>query len=373
VSFRYVFIGLSLRTSWGNDHATPYRALLQELARRGHDIVFLERESDEHEAHADLGTVPWAKTFTYGSLTELFDRFGSIVRESDLLVVGSHVVDGQSVARWALELLPTRVAFYDLDTPATLATLADGTCDYLAPELVSRFALYLSFGGGPLLDVLRRTYGAQWVRPLQCAVDPKVHFPEDTSTRWDLGCLGTYSRERQPTLERLLVEPARLWPEGRFAVAGAKYPADIEWPQNLEVEGHLPAALHRRFYSAQRFTLNVTHRRVAGSGWSPSVRLFEAAACGAPIISEPWPGLDELLVPGDEVLVVRTAIEALRLIRELPEAHRIKVAQAARKRVLSEHTSRHRAETLERYTRELLERRARRSRVAFTIDPRGEP
>jgi spore maturation protein CgeB len=350
--------------------------LLRPLAQRGHDVTFLERDQAAHAATEDLDGATWdarVRAHVYGSLTELFERFASVVRDADLVVVGSYVPDGIAVGRWALELAPGRVAFYDLDTPSTLAALNDGTCSYLSPELVSAYALYLSFAGGPVLDVLRRTYGAQWVRPLHCSVDPEIYCPEESDPRWDLGYLGTYAKDRQGVLARLLVEPARLWQDGRFIVAGARYPDDLTWPANVERKDHVAPSEHRRFYNAQRFTLNVTRQEMATAGWSPSVRIFEAAACATPIITDPWPGLDELLVPGSEILVVRTATEALRLLRELPEAHRIKVGEAARKRILAEHTSKHRAETLERYTRELLERRARRARVVVSVDPRGEP
>ena len=374
MSFRYVFLGLSLRSSWGNGHATTYRSLLRPLASRGHEVTFLERDQPCYADNTDLEEVPWAKQHVYGSLGELFERFAPIVKEADLVVVGSYVPDGIAVGRWALDLAPGRCAFYDIDTPVTLAALIEGRCSYLSAELASRYALYLSFNGGPTLDVLRRTYGAPWVRPLYCSVDPEVHFPEGAEQRWDLGYIGTYSKDRQAGLERLMLEPARLWRDGRFVVAGTQYPGGEQWPPNVERMDHLAPAEHRRFYNSQRFTLNLTRKAMVAAGWSPSVRIFEAAACGAPIISDAWPGLDELLVPGTEIFVVRTGLEALRLLRELPEAHRLHVAEAARRRVLAEHTAMHRAETLERYTRELLDRHARRTRVVGrrSSDPRGQ-
>jgi spore maturation protein CgeB len=365
VSFCYVFLGLSLRSTWGNGHATMYRALLRPLAERGNEITFLERDQAIHSEHVDLdrARAPWANVHVYRSLSELHERFASAVRDADLVVIGSSVPEGISVARWALELAPGRVAFYDIDTPVTLASLIEGRCTYLSPELVARYALYLSVTGGPTLDVLRRTYGAQWVRPLYCSVDAEVFFPEATTPRWDLGYFGIYSKDRQSGLDRLLLEPARLWQEGRFVVAGDGYPDAVFFPPNVDRVKPPPFAQQRRFYNAQRFTLNVTRKEMVTAGWSPNVRIFEAAACATPVVTEPWPGLDEMLVPGEEVFLVRTTHEALRLLRELPEATRIDVGNRARRRVLNQHTSMHRAETLERYTRELLEMRARRTRI----------
>ncbi len=375
MTFRYVFLGRSLRSSWNNAHATTYRALLRALAARGHEVVFLERDDATRARTADLLAPSWASLHVYGTLPELFETQAPRVRDADLVVLGSGVPDGIEVARWALGLTPSRIAFYDLDTPVTLDTLVEGTCSWLRPDMIECFPLYLSSAGGPTLDILRRTYDAPWVRPLPCSVDPAVHFPERSAARWDLGYLGSCTDDRRAGLERLLVEPARLWTEGRFAVAGPRTEDELAWPQNVDRADHVAPSHHRSFYGAQRFALNVSRRASAAAGWAPSVRLFEAAACATPVITDLWPGLDELLVPGTEVLVVRTAAEVLRLLRELPEAHRIELGEAARRRILAEHTAEHRAETLERYTRELLERRPRRSRstIPEVVDRGEEP
>jgi spore maturation protein CgeB len=195
-------------------------------------------------------------------------------------------------------------------------------------------------------------------------VDPELYYPEHREPSWDLGYLGTYSADRQPGLERLLLTPARAWPSGRFIVAGPQYPDDIHWPSNVSRPTHIAPSSHRQFYNAQRFTLNLTRAPMIAAGWSPSVRLFEAAACGTPIVTDPWPGLEELFVRGQEILIAETSADTVRLLRELPEADRRTIGERARHRVLAEHTSMHRAETLERYTRELFERHARRARAS---------
>jgi spore maturation protein CgeB len=255
------------------------------------------------------------------------------------------------------------VAFYDIDTPISLASLAEGTCPYLSRELVPQYSLYLSITGGPTLEMLRRQYSAQWVRPLYCSADPDVHYPEPVPTTWDLGYVGSQLIDGHAGVERLLVESARAWEEGRYVVAGSKNGDGIAWPSNVERLNHLTPTEQRRVYNRQRFTLNVPRRTRLTEGRAPNIGIFEAAACGTPIVSEPWPGLEELLVPGVEVLVVRTAADVTRIIRELPEEHRLRVANAARARILAEHTSQHRAETFERYTRELLDRYRRPSTV----------
>jgi len=364
VSFKFVFLGLSITSSWGNGHATTYRALLRNLAARGHEITFLERDLPFYASNRDLASPPYARTHLYGSLEQLFDEHADEVREADLVIVGSYVPEGVRVGDWVLDLAPGRAAFYDIDTPITLAKLRAGDAEYLAREQIARYAMYLSFTGGPTLDRLERTYGSPCARALYCSVDPELYTSEMTETKWDLGYLGTYSPDRQPTLARLLFEPARRDRVARFVVAGAQYPSDTAWPRNVHHVTHLAPAEHKAFYNAQRFTLNVTRARMVEAGWSPSVRLFEAAACGTPIISDAWPGLETILVPEREILVAKDTSDTMRLLRELPEDERLAIGARARRRILAEHTSMHRASTLERYTRELFERAARRARAS---------
>jgi len=239
-------------------------------------------------------------------------------------------------------------AFYDIDTPVTLAQLARGRCAYLDAQLIPRYDLYLSFTGGPTLDLLRDQYGAH-ARPFYCAVDPTRYAPLDVPMPFALGYLGTYSADRQPALEELLLRPASIMPECKFAVVGAQYPAAIAWPQNVEHVEHLGPSEHRYFYNRQRYTLNLTRVDMIEAGWSPSVRLFEAAACGTPIISDHWPGLDSLFTPEREILIARDHRDVVRWLRELPEDCRREIGAAGRRRVLAEHTAAHRVETLERY------------------------
>jgi spore maturation protein CgeB len=351
-----VILGLSITSSWGNGHATTYRGLVRELAARGHDVLFLERDAEWYAANRDLPRPPHGRTVVYHSLGELKRRFTAQVRDADLVIVGSYVPDGAHVGEWVTRVAHGVTAFYDIDTPVTLAHLARGEAEYLTRALVPRYHLYLSFTGGPTLERLEQEFGAQAARALYCSVDPATYRPESVPTRYDLGYMGTYSADRQRGLTHLLMEPARLWWEGRFAVAGPQYPASIRWPANVRRIEHLSPALHRGFYNAQRFTLNITRADMIAAGFSPSVRLFEAAACGTPIVSDAWDGIDEVLTPGREVLLARSAADVLGYVRDLPDEERLAIGARARARILAEHTSAHRAEELEGYVLGLLAR-----------------
>jgi spore maturation protein CgeB len=217
-----------------------------------------------------------------------------------------------------------------------------------------RYDMYLSFTGGPTLQRLEKRYYARRPRALYCSVDASAYFPEPQPRRWDLAYLGTYSDDRHPALERLMLKPAMMWPQGRFCVTGSLYPDGLVWPQNVDRIQHLPPADHRGFYNSQAWTLNVTRADMVRAGYSPSVRLFEAAACGTPILSDPWPGLEEIFNIGSEILVADTSERALDYIRNTPEPERIAIGEKARTRVLGEHTSERRAEQLESYALELV-------------------
>jgi spore maturation protein CgeB len=341
-----VILGLSITSSWGNGHATTYRALVKALKRRGHKVTFLERDVPWYAEHRDLPKPPYCRTSLYRDLADLQTRFGTLVRRADAVIVGSYVPEGVAVGRWAIRTAGGPVAFYDIDTPVTLAKLARGDEEYLTYDLISAYDLYLSFTGGPTIARLR-ALGSPHAAPLYCSVDPEVHAPVKVPRRWRLGYLGTYSDDRQPSLERLLCAPARAIPGEVFVVAGPQYPDTIDWPANVEHVAHLPPSEHCAFYCAQDWTLNVTRADMRSAGYSPSVRLFEAAACGIPIVSDRWEGLESFLAIGTEIMVADTADEAIAILRNTPESERRAIGAAARTRILARHTADHRAAELE--------------------------
>jgi spore maturation protein CgeB len=340
---KIVFLGLSITSSWGNGHATNYRALVRALRERGHEVLFLERDRPWYAQSRDA---PDAGVL-YGSVDELREAWHEDVRDADLVVVGSYVPEGVAVAHWVLDTATGSVVFYDIDTPVTLAKLRTGDREYLSPELIPRFDAYLSFTGGPVLRELERRWGARRALAFYCLVDEEAYAPAPVERRWALGYLGTYSTDRQPGLERLLLEPARALPERRFCVAGPQYPPELEWPRNVERVEHLPPPQHPHFYCAQDFTLSITRADMLQAGWSPSVRLFEAGACGVPVITDAWPGIEVLFRPDYDILVAQDAADVLRILDETSPDERRRIGERLRARVLALHTAQQRAEELE--------------------------
>ena len=339
---KLVVLGLSLSSSWGNGHATTFRALLKAFARRGHEVLFLERDVPWYAGQRDLTDPDWCRLAFYADLVGLED-WREQIAAADGVMVGSYVPEGVAVARLVQDWAGGVTAFYDIDTPVTLAKLERGDFEYLSPEVIPGYDVYLSFTGGPTLRHIEQRYGSPMARALYCSVDLDLYGPRDVPQRWDLSYLGTYSDDRQPTLERLLLEPARRRPDLRFVVAGPQYPSDIEWPANVERIEHCPPSEHAAFYSASRFTLNVTRADMIRAGWSPSVRLFEAGACATPIISDRWDGIDALFTPGREIVLADGAEDVLAALSADARA----MGSAARARIEAAHSADHRAAELE--------------------------
>jgi len=339
---KLVVLGLSLSSSWGNGHATTFRALLSAFAARGHEVLFLERDVPWYADNRDLPNPSFCRLELYSNLAAL-DRWRGEIAGADAVMVGSYVPEGVAVGQFVQQHATGTACFYDIDTPVTLARLEAGDREYLSPELVPGYDIYFSFTGGPTLGRLEQEFGSPYARALYCAVDIEQYRPVDVAHRWDLSYLGTYSPDRQPTLERLLIATARACPDRRFVVAGPQYPADIDWPANVERIEHLPPADHPEFYAASRFTLNVTREHMIAAGWSPSVRLFEAGACGTPIISDRWAGIEDVFEPGEQIVLADQTQDVVAALAMDAAG----IGGAARRVVLAHHSAERRAEQLE--------------------------
>lgn len=365
---KLTFIGLTLSSSWGNGHATPYRALLRALARRGCEVTFYERDVHYYHARRDFDRADYCRLVLYPSWDEVREQALREARASDAVILGSFVSEGGRIAADLLkeDLVdplgrPLRV-FYDLDTPVTLARLGEGRSEYIAARQLARFDLVLSFTGGGVLDLLREAFSVRLARPLYGCVDPEIYArtAPRREFRAGLAYMGTYSPDRQEKLDALFLEPARRLPQQRFLLAGSLYPWEWGpyWPANVRRLEHVAPADHAAFYSSARLTLNLTRATMATYGWCPSGRLFEAAACGAPIVSDRWEGIEEFFRDGEEILLAERAEDVLAAMQRSDE-ELVRVATRARERTLAEHTGERRAEQLLAYLEEARSQRQR--------------
>lgn len=348
---KIVIFGLSITSSWGNGHATTFRALARALHERGHRVVFYEHDTEWYASNRDLPHPSFCEVKLFEEWLGIRSSVKADLADADAAMVGSYFPDGRQAID---EVLDSRVAaktFYDIDTPITVSQLCEmGETDYLRADQIRGFDVYFSFTGGPMLGEIESRFGARQAVPLYCSFDPDEYRKFRVNKRFacDLSYMGTYAPDRQPKIEELLCEAARRIPEMKFIVAGPQYPKSIAWPGNVRRIVHLNPRWHARFYSSSRFTLNVTRRDMVQAGFSPSVRVFEAAACASPIISDNWPGLDTFFSPGEEILLPSTSEDVVRLLREASSEEMDRIGERAQQRVLAEHTSDKRAEQFER-------------------------
>jgi spore maturation protein CgeB len=333
--------------------ATACRRLAEALTARGHRLLILERNQ---KIKTKLEPPAFGQTVFYDSLKELKERFTPTIRNAEFVMIGSNIADGAAIGDWVTHIAQGTTAFYDLNTPVTLSKLDRGESQHLTRALIRRYHLYLSLSGGPLLELLNRYYGAPMVRPLYGSVDTSLFCPERGKLRWDLGYAGDWNEDRLPGLDELLLEPARHWTAGRFVVAGHGYLQRSDWPPNVKRLANPGPGKERAFYNSQRFALNVTGPDMIDASLSPRLRIFEAAACGTPIISDYWEDLETFFAPDEEILFARSAGEVLEYLRGIREDERLRIGDSARRRILSEHSAEQRAIELENYAMEALQK-----------------
>jgi spore maturation protein CgeB len=346
---KFVIFGLTISSSWGNGHATLLRGLFRALVRRGHQVVFFERDVPYYADNRDLYSFEDIRLHLYSDWNDAARLAESELRDADVGVVTSYCFDGVAASELILSsAVPLRV-FYDLDTPVTLARFSAGEpLSYIGPRALRDFDLVLSYTGGAALEQLQTQLHAPAVAPLYGSVDPEVHcrVPGRPHYSAALSYIGTYAEDRQAMLETLFMTPARNLPEKKFVIAGASYPSQFPWSSNIFFVKHLPPQEHAAFFSSSRLTLNVTRFSMARMGYCPSGRLFEAAACGAPILSDNWAGMERFFAPGSEILIADTVQNAMDAVC-LPDSELARYSAAARERVMESHTADRRAIELE--------------------------
>jgi spore maturation protein CgeB len=342
--------GLTLSSSWGNGHATPYRAIIRALDRMGHQVHFFEKDVPYYSSRRDFNSCDYCELTLYPDWTTVRDRALSTAADSDVVITASFLPEGRRINDEILDLGRPLHVFYDLDTPVTLNNLRQGEVEYVDAAQIPEFDLILSFTGGKVLSTLEDEYRARMVRPLYGCVDPDDYYRVATASKFqcDLSYMGTYSADRQEKVDALLLEPSRRHPEKQFLLAGSLYPWNWQWPENVRRMDHVAPAEHSSFYSSSRLTLNITRGEMAANGWCPSGRFFEASACGTPLITDAWEGLDSFFNLKSELRVV-TSAEDVEAALNSSDDELQSMADRARQRTLDAHTGNVRARQLLQY------------------------
>jgi len=317
--------------------------MLRALHRLGHATSFYEKDTEYYSKRRDLQGCDYCNLVVYSCWDEVRNTAIADAADSDVVIVGSYCPEGARIADEILQLGAPLHVFYDLDTPITLKNLSASDVDYIRRDQIPAFDLYLSFTGGEVLDELEQFWGARNARPLYGCVDPDIYVrvPARAEFKCDLSYMGTYAQDRQQKLDELFLSPAREMTDGRFVLAGTLYPREWRWPQNVMRFDHVAPLDHPALYSSSRATLNITRGGMARTGYCPSGRFFEAAACGTPIISDWWHGLDSFF-SNNEIFLAQDAHDVLNVLRSRDEELDT-YARRARARTLDEHTGHQRA------------------------------
>lgn len=346
---RIVIFGLTVSSSWSNGHATLWRSLIQALDDDGHEVVFYERDDPSFRAHRDRPELGGkAQLRFYDTWGEVRAEACATIDEADVAIVSSYCPDGRGASDLVLDAPTVTRVFYELDTPVTLARLAGGEdVAYLPARGLGEFDLVLSSTGGRALDMLREKLGVRRVAPLYGSVDPVQHRPVPAEDTWAAACsyLGTWSDDRHAVLDELFLEAARRRPDERFIIGGSQYPPHVEWPSNVVRHEHVPPPQHPAFYCSSRLTVSVTRAPESQLGYCPSARLFEAAACGVPVLSDAWEGLETFFTPQQEILIAKTTADVEAALA-MPHEELARIGARARERTLDEHSAARRAAEL---------------------------
>jgi spore maturation protein CgeB len=335
-----VVFGLSVSSAAGSSHAMLWRGLIEALTARGHQVTFYEQDTPYRAAHRDYPELPDGELVQYKTFEDIRANALSALKKADAGIVTSACPDALAASALLLgSAVPIR-AFYDFDTALTLNTLAHGEAvPYLGARGLSDFDIVLSYTGGPALEELSRVLGARNVVPLFGGVDPHLYAPAQPIARFraDLSYLGAYAADRQMALEQLLLAPARAREDLTFAIGGSQYPSDFARTSNVKYLWHVPPHEHPAMFCSARLSLHVTRAPAAAMGFCPSDQLFQAAACGAALISDAWPGISQFYEPRDELIVGRDTRDVLNALT-LSDSELASMGKRARERTLAQHT-----------------------------------
>jgi spore maturation protein CgeB len=344
------FFGSSLVSAYWNGAATYYRGIVRAMHARGYDITFYEPDAYDRQRHRDIEDPDWARVVVYSPVESCALDALKAARAADIVVKTSGVGVLDEFLEQAVvqqKRSGSLAIFWDVDAPATLDRLAANESDPFR-ALVPQYDLVLTYGGGqPVVDGYRAV-GARACVPIYNALDPATHYPVPADGRFeaDLGFLGNRLPDREARVEAFFLTAAERLPAHRFLLGGNGW-HDKRMPANVTYAGHVYTRDHNAFNCTPKAVLNISRESMARYGFSPATRVFEAAGAAACLITDAWEGLELFLEPEREVLVAQDGDEVARLVGDLDPARARRLGNAARQRVLAQHTYDHRAIQLE--------------------------
>jgi spore maturation protein CgeB len=368
---RFAIFGSSLVSAYWNGAATYYRGILKGLHGRGFDIEFYEPDAYQRQEHRDIADPAYARVIVYPDSPDGVSEAIERARTADILIKASGVGVNDELLEAELPRAAshsTVMVFWDVDAPATLERMRNAPSDPFR-RVLNLYDLVLTYGGGARVVEEYERIGARRCIPIYNGLDPDVHHPDAPAARFkaDLAFLGNRLPDREARVAEFFFEPARRLPECRFLLGGNGWQQDISLPSNVRAIGHVYTRDHNAFNCSPRAVLNINRDSMAQTGFSPATRIFEAAGAGACLLCDAWEGIESFLEPEREVLCVNSGEEVIDRLSSLTEARARKIGDAARRRILSEHTYALRAERLEEVLVENWVERSQRVRGTASL------
>lgn len=338
---KIAFYGSSLLSSYWNGAATYYRGLLSQLARHGHRATFYEPDAFDRQQHRDIEPPDWCEVRVYPATEEAVRAVIAEAAGADVVVKASGVgvFDDVLLAGTMAAARPGALRVYcDVDAPATLAEIAAAP-DHLLRRVLPELDLVMTYGGGPPVIEAYEGFGAPRCVPIYNALDPATHHPVPPEERFraDLSFLANRLPDREARVERFFLDAAARLSSHRFLLGGNGWDTK-PMTENVRRIGHVGTAEHNAFNTSSLAVLNVVRDSMASVGFSPATRVFEAAGAGACLITDAWVGLELFLAEGEEVLVARDGQDVAEHLRTLTPQRAKAIGEAARRRMLAEHT-----------------------------------
>ncbi len=338
---KIAFYGSSLVSSYWNGAATYYRGILKALHKRGYDITFYEPDAFDRQQHRDIDPPAYAKSVVYPATIDALNGVLAEAAKADIVVKanGVGVFDAELLEGIVRHARPNALRiFWDVDAAATLDEMrADASHPVL--KALPDLDMVLTYGGGPPVVDAYTGFGAARCIPVYNALDPETHHPVPRDERFacDLAFLGNRLPDREARVEEFFLRPAALLPDQRFLIGGNGWDSKAI-PANVRHRGHVYTAEHNAFNCTPRAVLNVARDSMAHIGFSPATRVFEAAGAAACLITDAWEGIEQFLIPDEEVLVARDGQDVAEHLAALTPERAQAIGQAALRRVLAEHT-----------------------------------
>ncbi len=338
---KVAFYGSSLLSSYWNGAATYYRGIISDLHRRGYAVTFYEPDAFDRQQHRDIEPPDWAKVVVYPATAAALRDVMAEASGADVVVKASGVgvFDTELLAGVMAAARPDAIRiFWDVDAPATLAEMRAAP-DHPLHRALPGLDLVFTYGGGPPVIGAYEAFGARRCIPIYNALDPSTHHPVPAEARFeaDLSFLGNRLPDREARVEEFFLRAAALSPDRAFLIGGNGW-HDKAMPANVRSLGHVYTREHNAFNTSPLAVLNIARDSMASVGFSPATRVFEAAGAGACLVTDAWVGLDQFLAEGTEVLVARDGADVAAHVADLTPGRAQAIGEAARARILRDHT-----------------------------------